>query len=292
MGPLALWEGYPASHDEAMEKVGPATLHIELEDVGGTSWCAGVIATIASQSGKAYLRFVGIVNGERKYEGSTFLSPCPFGTFPAKENWTAGVRRSLEQLLRDLEGDGWSRVGKGGEPWAYQFRRTAHNGFYGARRDVRNVGMRNQEISVELSAAESLTLLRQAVVGRLAVVVDGRPDIFPVNHLVDHGSVVFRTAEGTKLAGAAGHPVAFEVDGYDDEKAVAWSVVVKGNARVVIRMYDALEVVRLPLFPWHSAPKPYFIRIEAETISGRRFQVTGGVPPAAPSDPIRHAAEE
>lgn len=58
---------------------------------------------------------------------------------------------------------------------------------------------------VELSDAHSWALLRQAVVGRLAVIVDGAPDNFPVNHQVDHGSVVFRTAAGTKLAGALGH---------------------------------------------------------------------------------------
>ena len=32
-----------------------ATLQIELEDMAGTSWWAGVLATLASQSGNAYL---------------------------------------------------------------------------------------------------------------------------------------------------------------------------------------------------------------------------------------------
>ena len=67
----------------------------------------------------------------------------------------------------------------------------------------------------ELPTHESLALLRESPVGRLAVVVEGRPDIFPVNHVVDHGTVVFRTARGSKFWGAAGLPVAFEVDGYD-----------------------------------------------------------------------------
>lgn len=137
---------------------------------------------------------------------------------------------------------------------------------------------------VELSAADSWTLLRESVVGRLAVIVDGRPEIFPVNHLVDRESVVFRTAAGTKLSGTAGHWVAFEVDGYDLSTASAWSVVVKGEAQQVNRLYDVLEVIELPLFPWHSAPKPHFIRIEPDSITGRRFEVAGGarspVPPA------------
>lgn len=66
-----------------------------------------------------------------------------------------------------------------------------------------------------LTVSACWELLRQAVVGRLAVVVDGGPEIFPVNYLVDHGSIIFRTAEGTKLANAIDGPVAFEVDDYD-----------------------------------------------------------------------------
>jgi uncharacterized protein len=144
--------------------------------------------------------------------------------------------------------------------------------------------MRTDEVNkgVELSTAESWTLLREAVVGRLAVIVDDRPDIFPVNHLVDHGSLVFRTAAGTKLAGAAGHWVAFEVDGYDVSTASAWSVVMKGEAQHVNRLYDVLEVVELPLFPWHSAPKPCFIRIEPDSITGRRYEVAGGARSSPP----------
>jgi uncharacterized protein len=145
---------------------------------------------------------------------------------------------------------------------------------------------------VELSAMESWALLRQAGVGRLALIVDERPDIFPVNYLVDHGSVVFRTAVGTKFTGAVGHWVAFEVDGYDPQTSSVWSVVVKGNAQEVNRMYDMLDMVELPLFPWHSAPKPHFVRIEPDSISGRRFEVAGDARSALLPGSLRHASEE
>ena len=57
-----------------------------------------------------------------------------------------------------------------------------------------------------------LELLRSNEVGRLAVAIANHPDIFPINYVVDHASVVFRTAEGTKLAAAVlGESVAFEV---------------------------------------------------------------------------------
>jgi nitroimidazol reductase NimA-like FMN-containing flavoprotein (pyridoxamine 5'-phosphate oxidase superfamily) len=127
----------------------------------------------------------------------------------------------------------------------------------------------------ELSTAQAWALLREAEVGRLAVVVDGHPDIFPVNYLVDHGSVLIRTADGTKFAGASGKQVAFEADGYDSADDSAWSVVLKGEGEHVQRLHDILDVIELPLLPWDSVPKPHYLRVTAESITGRRFLVTG-----------------
>ena len=39
-------------------------------------------------------------------------------------------------------------------------------------------------------------LLEDDTVGRLALVVDGHPEIFPVNYVVHRRSIVFRTAGG------------------------------------------------------------------------------------------------
>ena len=125
--------------------------------------------------------------------------------------------------------------------------------------------------TVRLAEHESWLLLRTAVVGRLAVVVDGEPDVFPVNHVVDHGSIVFRTALGTKLAAADGQSVAFEVDGFDPVGGEAWSVVVKGRARAVNQLHDVLDALRLPLYPWQSDSKPHLVRIEPVSVTGRRF---------------------
>ncbi len=133
----------------------------------------------------------------------------------------------------------------------------------------------HRDPAVTLDVSESWALVREAVVGRLAVVTIDQlsPDVFPVNHVVDHGSVVFRTAPGTKLSAAVDRPVAFEVDGYDPDTGVAWSVVIKGIAREVRRLYDVVDAIDLPLFPWHAAPKPRIVRIEPEEISGRRFHI-------------------
>lgn len=138
-------------------------------------------------------------------------------------------------------------------------------------------------------------LLRWAEVGRLAVSILDQPDIFPVNFVVDHGTLVFRTAEGTKMAAAVlGRAVAFEVDGFDAGEGEAWSVVVKGAAEEVVRMIEVVEATELPLFPWLASPKPRFVRIVPESISGRMFRVvnastsaTTGVPGRLDTDPAR-----
>ncbi|WP_380169535.1 pyridoxamine 5'-phosphate oxidase family protein [Jannaschia sp. R86511] len=127
---------------------------------------------------------------------------------------------------------------------------------------------------VELSESECWVLLREALVGRLAVSVDDVPDVFPVNHVVDHGTLVFRTAAGTKLAATAGRPVAYEVDGYDPSSGQAWSVVLKGRAREVSQLHDVLETMDLPLRPWHASSKPRFVRVEPTSVTGRRFHTS------------------
>ncbi|MFC3687959.1 pyridoxamine 5'-phosphate oxidase family protein [Aquipuribacter hungaricus] len=126
--------------------------------------------------------------------------------------------------------------------------------------------------TASLPEHESWALLRAAPVGRLAVVVDGAPDVFPVNHLVDHGTLVVRTAGGSKLAGALGQPVAFEVDGYDDASGEAWSVVVHGLASEVAQLHDAIDAFLLPSVSWHAGPKPHLLRVVPTRVTGHRFR--------------------
>jgi nitroimidazol reductase NimA-like FMN-containing flavoprotein (pyridoxamine 5'-phosphate oxidase superfamily) len=126
----------------------------------------------------------------------------------------------------------------------------------------------------ELTRDDCWSLLCAADVGRLAVCVLDRPDVFPVNYVVDDRSIVFRTAEGTKLAAAVlGRSVAFEIDGYDPAAGEAWSVVAKGPAIELGTMTELFAAEDLPLFPWQAAPKPRYVRIRPEEVSGRRFRV-------------------
>lgn len=124
-----------------------------------------------------------------------------------------------------------------------------------------------------LDADTCLELLESQEVGRITVCVGRRPEIFPVNYVVDGDTVVFCTAEGTKLAAMyINEYVAFEVDAYDADSGDAWSVVLKGHAEEVA-VYDVLDQEAFALYPWSAGPKPRFIRLVAEEISGRRFHV-------------------
>ncbi len=125
-------------------------------------------------------------------------------------------------------------------------------------------------------------LLRQGRFGRLAVVVDGEPDVFPVNYVVDHGTIVFRTDSGRKLSAAAGRPVAFEADGHDPAYAAVWSVVVRGVGAEIREMDEVIEAMGLPLTPWQEGRKARFIRIRPSAVTGRRVHVPARPTQSAP----------
>lgn len=124
----------------------------------------------------------------------------------------------------------------------------------------------------ELHAHECWMLLRGAPIGRLAVVRAGEPDVFPVNHIVDHGTLVFRSAPGAKLDAATGQRVAYEADGLDLPSGKAWSVVCRGRAHPVVAFREVVDSGAVRVHTWQAGPKPIFVRIVVDSISGRRFR--------------------
>ncbi|WP_421843051.1 pyridoxamine 5'-phosphate oxidase family protein [Mycobacterium sp.] len=124
---------------------------------------------------------------------------------------------------------------------------------------------------IVLSASESWQLLSSVSLGRLVTSVDGRPKIFPVNFAVQNRTVLFRTAEGTKLVSAAiNNQVLFEADDYDD--AGGWSVIVEGTTRTPHSDEELEEAERARLLPWVATEKPHYVRVKPTAISGRRFR--------------------
>lgn len=121
-----------------------------------------------------------------------------------------------------------------------------------------------------LPESECWKLLSNIALGRLVTTVDGQPEIFPVNFAVQERTILFRTAEGTKLVSAAiNDRVLFEVDQHD--LAEGWSVIVKGNARVVRTDEDLDKADHAGLLPWTAPTKQHFVRIRPLSVTGRRF---------------------
>ncbi|MGY2746581.1 pyridoxamine 5'-phosphate oxidase family protein [Pseudarthrobacter sp. O4] len=126
----------------------------------------------------------------------------------------------------------------------------------------------------QLSMDQCWMLLDTGVVGRIALIVDGHPEIFPVNFVLERRAIVFRSAGGIKLWGAmTAKPVAFEIDGYDVHEQTAWSVVARGEIELIENLAEKQAVDALLLEPWQPGDKDYYVRLSPKALTGRRFKV-------------------
>jgi nitroimidazol reductase NimA-like FMN-containing flavoprotein (pyridoxamine 5'-phosphate oxidase superfamily) len=122
-----------------------------------------------------------------------------------------------------------------------------------------------------LSEDESWSLLSSVSLGRLVTILGGQPEVFPVNFVTQRRTVLFRTAQGTKLYSAVmGGQVVFEAD--DHTAVEGWSVIVKGRARLLSANADILDAEEAPLLSWIATVKPHYVRLVATEITGRRFK--------------------
>jgi uncharacterized protein len=123
-----------------------------------------------------------------------------------------------------------------------------------------------------LSEAESWRLLEHCDHGRIALSVSDEPDIFPINFLAHDGVLLLRTNPGMKVAElTVNHKVAFEADGISSDEA--WSVVVKGTARVIDSQSEIDRMDQLPLKPWIPTLKYTYVEITPKSVSGRHFDL-------------------
>jgi len=121
-----------------------------------------------------------------------------------------------------------------------------------------------------LSTDKAWDLLAGQRLGRLGVQTDTGVDIFPVNYAVDGESLVFRTADGTKLSGVTTHcDVTFEIDSWGEENG--YSVIVRGRAFPIDSPDEINQVEALKLRPWVPTVKTHFVRILVDSLSARKF---------------------
>lgn len=125
---------------------------------------------------------------------------------------------------------------------------------------------------LELDDEQSWRLLDNTRHGRLVVTVAGEADIFPVNYVTSDRKLYLRTAPGNKLAQLTiNSTVLFETDGVLPDEA--WSVVLRGTARVLSNSDELAAVEELGLKSWVPTLKDFFVEIVPASVSGRHFQL-------------------
>ena len=128
---------------------------------------------------------------------------------------------------------------------------------------------------VSIGPQRCADLLATATLGRLGVIVDGRPEIFPVNHVYDResGAITFPVHAGTKMSGALEWPwVAFEVDGIDTENNIGWSVAVVGAAEEVVDEETLSRLSSDRRVLWGEGAGARWLRIIPSKVTGREIQ--------------------
>lgn len=129
-----------------------------------------------------------------------------------------------------------------------------------------------------IASGDCLALLAEHMheVGRLAVVDETGPVIYPVNYTMVRDSIVFRTGPGSKLDAIRSiGSVSFEIDHIDVENRRGWSVVVRGRAHEITSAGELFEVRCGTLEAYPGSEQPHWVRIQPDTITGRRVSDTG-----------------
>ncbi|MEU3065062.1 helix-turn-helix domain-containing protein [Streptomyces subrutilus] len=132
--------------------------------------------------------------------------------------------------------------------------------------------MRDAELT-GLSEAECRRLISTHGIGRVGFSGPEGPAVFPVNYVVVGNGIAFRTAPFSRLAGASGTEVAFEVDHIDDAMREGWSVLAVGELSGVTdeaRIHHLHAVARS--LPWAGGPRTHWMSMTPTRITGRRVQ--------------------
>jgi hypothetical protein len=127
-----------------------------------------------------------------------------------------------------------------------------------------------------LSEDQSWGLLSSISLGRLVTVSGGKAEIFPVNFATQRRTVLFRTAQGTKLYSAVmSDQIVFEAD--DHTAFEGWTVIIiKGRAHLLSASADVLDAQEAQLLAWPATLKPYYVRVIA-------LEITGGASSSVPT---------
>jgi nitroimidazol reductase NimA-like FMN-containing flavoprotein (pyridoxamine 5'-phosphate oxidase superfamily) len=146
----------------------------------------------------------------------------------------------------------------------------------------RHVGLADRGLQ-SLSESECWRLLDSHDLGRVAFMIDGWPQVFPVNYAVGEGALLFRSAAGAKASHGPGSRACFEIDGWSELSGVGWSVMAQGTIRDISYATDrqAIALRQVRLYPAAPGVRDHLLALMVARVTGRRFGGPGIVRPVS-----------
>jgi nitroimidazol reductase NimA-like FMN-containing flavoprotein (pyridoxamine 5'-phosphate oxidase superfamily) len=131
---------------------------------------------------------------------------------------------------------------------------------------------------VEMDQSECFRLLEQHVLGRVAVVVNGYPVVFPVNYALVGGAILLCLRRGGDLDRATSDSAAsLEIDGEDSVYHEGWSVLAVGRTTHLPPSAElGHEMQQLAPSSWAGGERSLFVRLAIDGITGRRIRRRAG----------------
>lgn len=122
-----------------------------------------------------------------------------------------------------------------------------------------------------LEVDECLHLLRTHDVGRVAWETEAGPIILPVTYTCHDKVIVFRTTPESPLAELIEErEIAFQIDSFDVETRVGWSVLARGRSWTPTSPDELVELWSHDKpEPWAPGERNLFICLEPEVLTGR-----------------------
>ncbi len=123
----------------------------------------------------------------------------------------------------------------------------------------------------DLTTPECERLLRNGVVGRVALSTPDGPHIVPLNYSVFENTLVMRTSSYSVL-GTYGRDamLAFEVDHFDRERLLGWSVVARGRSWAEIDPTVLAAIRRAGAGEaWAGGNRNLYLRMRWDSLTGR-----------------------
>lgn len=124
-----------------------------------------------------------------------------------------------------------------------------------------------------LDTPTCLDLIRGGGIGRIVFDDDRGPLALPMNFRTIDDEIVFQTGHGAIAAAmTSGRPLSVEVDHFDDALAEGWSVLLRGQGRLLAGAAAQGEFHEVGIESWAGAERSTAVRLVADEVTGRRVR--------------------